>query len=52
MLKIGIPYFGNLVMDKTIEDYDVKGVPLTDLPDDSITVERFEELLWKRIEEK
>jgi len=47
--KTGIPYFGNLVMDKMIEDYDVKGIPLTDLPDESITVKKFEEMLWKRI---
>jgi CO dehydrogenase maturation factor len=48
--KTGIPFFGNLVMDKMIENFDVKGMPLTDLPDSSVTVQKFEEMLWKRID--
>ncbi len=47
--SIGIPYFGNLVMDKMIEDYDVRGIPLTDLPDTSRSVKEFEEMLRKVI---
>lgn len=48
--NLGIPYFGNLVSDKMIEEYDVKGKPLTELPDDSVTVRKFEEMLWERID--
>ncbi len=43
--KLGIPYLGNIVMDNMIGEYDVKGIPLTKLPDDSKTAMKMEDLL-------
>ncbi|MFC1669712.1 AAA family ATPase [Spirochaetota bacterium] len=48
--RIEIPYLGNIVKDDLIEEYDVKGVPLTELPDSSKAVESIEKMLKNIIE--
>ena len=35
----GLPYAGNVVSDKLIEEYELKGKPITGLPDTSIAVQ-------------
>ncbi len=47
--KIGIPFLGHIAMDSMIADYDVKGIPLTTLPDDSISVIKLDEMLGRVI---
>jgi CO dehydrogenase maturation factor len=46
---IGIPFLGHTVMDKEIEESEIKGVPLLQLPDSSKTILRFEEMLERII---
>ncbi|MBN1496071.1 MAG: AAA family ATPase [Spirochaetes bacterium] len=41
----GIPFLGHIVMDAEIEESEIKGISLIDLPDDSETVKKFEEIL-------
>lgn len=43
--KIGIPYLGNVVSDTTLEEFELSGRPLTDLPDNSPSVIQFEKLV-------
>ena len=43
--EIGVPYLGNMVYDKLVEEYDVKGISLTDLPDDSKSIMAFNKLM-------
>jgi CO dehydrogenase maturation factor len=45
----GIPFLGHTVMDREIEESEIKGVPLLNMPDSSKTVQRFEEMLGKII---
>jgi CO dehydrogenase maturation factor len=45
--RTGIPFLGHTVMDREIEDSEIRGLPLTQLPDGSPTVRRFEEMLGK-----
>ncbi|MDY6967333.1 MAG: AAA family ATPase [Spirochaetota bacterium] len=45
--KIGIPYIGNIVKEKLIEDYDIKGISITDLPDNSLSVKSIDEIMEK-----
>lgn len=47
--KMDVPYLGRLVIDKSIEDFDIKGTPLIDLPDSSSAVKNIEGLLKKII---
>jgi CO dehydrogenase maturation factor len=47
--KTGLPYLGNLALDDLIGEYDAKGIPLTELPDDSKTANRLDDLLWRVI---
>ncbi len=42
--ETGIPFLGHAAMDPEIEESEIRGVPLTDLPDSSKTVARFEEI--------
>ncbi|HOD15297.1 MAG TPA: AAA family ATPase [Spirochaetota bacterium] len=43
--RTGIPFLGHTVMDREIEDSEIRGVPLTRLPDESTTVRRIKEML-------
>lgn len=43
--KIGIPYLGNVVSDANLEEFELSGKPLTDLPDTSSSVVQFEKLV-------
>ena len=43
--RINVPYLGNLEMDQQVADYDVKGIPLTELPDSSSAVKSLEKIL-------
>ncbi len=45
--ETGIPFLGHTVMDPEIEESEIRGVPLTRLPDTSKTVMRFEEMMEK-----
>ncbi len=45
--KIGIPYLGNIVADKSIEERDLKGLPLTELDDSSPAVSSFDTIIEK-----
>ena len=48
--KINIPYLGNVSTDKLIEDFDLKGIPLIDLPDSSSTVKSIDRMLRQVIQ--
>lgn len=43
--KINIPYLGNILKDRLVEDYEIKGMPITDLPSDSLAVKCIDEML-------
>ena len=43
--KLGIPYFGNIKTDKSIEEADVKGIPLTDIPESSMAVKSIDDMV-------
>jgi CO dehydrogenase maturation factor len=43
----GIPFLGYAPMDTDIEESEIKGIPLTHLPDTSRTVQRFEEMIGR-----
>ncbi len=45
--ETGIPFLGHTVMDTEIEESEIKGIPLLDLPDSSKTVQRFEDMLGR-----
>ncbi len=45
--ETGIPFLGHTVMDTEIEESEIKGIPLIDLPDSSKTVQRFEEMMGR-----
>lgn len=45
--KTGIPFLGHTVMDPEIEESEIKGIPLINLPETSRTVLRFEEMLGR-----
>ncbi len=47
--KTGLPYIGNIVADEQVEDFDIKGLPLTDLPDSSLAVRSINQILEKII---
>jgi CO dehydrogenase maturation factor len=46
---IGIPFLGYTIMDKEIEESEIKGVPLLQLTENSQTVLRFEEMMERII---
>ncbi len=48
--ELGIPYIGNLVDDALIEEADINGTPLVDLPDSSLAVKGIESMLEKLIQ--
>jgi CO dehydrogenase maturation factor len=48
--KLGIPYIGNLVDDALIEEADINGTSLFDLPDSSLAVKGIESMLEKLIQ--
>ena len=45
--KIGLPYLGNIVNEKLIEDYDIRGMSITDLPDTSLSVQGIDGIMEK-----
>ena len=47
--RLNIPYIGNLVDDALIEEADINGTPLVDLPDNSSAVRGIEAILEKLI---
>lgn len=47
MEKTKIPYLGRTINDSMITDHDIRGLPLTDLPDTSAAVKNIEEMLNK-----
>lgn len=47
--ETGIPFLGHTVMDTEIEESEIKGIPLIDMPDSSKTVIKIEEMLNKII---
>ncbi len=47
--KTGVPYAGNVVSDKLVEEYELKGKPITGLPDDSAAVRCMDTILDKII---
>lgn len=48
--EIEIPYIGNLVDDALIEEADINGTPLFDLPDSSLAVKGIESMLDELIQ--
>ncbi|MDY6933669.1 MAG: AAA family ATPase [Spirochaetota bacterium] len=45
--KIDLPYLGNVISDKIIEDSEIRGIPITELKDDSIAVQCIDKILEK-----
>jgi CO dehydrogenase maturation factor len=45
--QAGIPFLGNMVMDPDIEESEIRGVPLVQLPDGTAAVKHFEEIMGK-----
>ena len=45
--RAGIPFLGHTVMDREIEDSEIRGVPLTDLPESSSMVRCIGEMMGK-----
>jgi CO dehydrogenase maturation factor len=45
--RTGIPFLGHTVMDPDIEESEIRGVPLIQLPDGTAAVRRFEEMMGK-----
>jgi len=44
---MGMPLLGYTVMDREIEESEIKAVPLMHLPGSSATVQRFEEMVGR-----
>jgi len=40
-----IPYLGNIVSDSRIEESDISGTPLIELPDDSVAVQSIDSMM-------
>ncbi|MCK8825849.1 ATP-binding protein [Fuchsiella alkaliacetigena] len=47
--KTGLELIGTVPQDRQIMEYDLKGMPLIDLPDDSVAVQAIEEIVEKTV---
>jgi len=50
--RVGIPFLGNVIKDELLVNSDIKGIPLTELPDSSVAVKKIDEIMTKFVDLK